>query len=292
MTVSCAWASSGRCWSPTAIREIDRGVVGDEANDRLGRLDRRDHPVGVEQQRADQQGRIDLQLPRRPLNLAAAAAKFGLGTAVVGFEAAARLGVGGGDARQCLGVPRRLTGDRQRPGSQLQVEVGFRNREQCIVGRGLEPGLLGIGDPPGRHRLEDRVRDPQDRAQAIQLGVAGARRRGGESVGQRGGRTQEKRLAVDILDLAGGRLDLPVGAIVGWPDEESGQPKGPGRPQVGHGLEDPLPRDGDVGVPCAGHAQGVGQVDRLDDLTGKHRQRERRPRRPRAGRRRQRRLAG
>ena len=41
---------------------------------------------------------------------------------MVGFQAAAGLGVGGGDACQCFGVPRGLTRNRQRAGGQLEVE--------------------------------------------------------------------------------------------------------------------------------------------------------------------------
>ena len=134
-----------------------------------------------------------------------------------------------------------------------------------VVGRDLDAGLVRGDDPPPTG-LVDRVGDPQDPAQAVQGGVAGSRRRGGEAVGQGGRRAERQRVAVDRLDLAVDRLDLAVEAIIGRPGEEAGQPEPAGLLQVGQGPQDLLPGGGDVQVATARQAQGVGQVDRLDDL--------------------------
>ena len=229
---------------------------------------------GSSKQRADQVGRGDFQLPDGKPDGPLPAAELGEDAAVVGLQPGAGPGVGPRDARQDFGVAGGLARDGQRSGGELEVEVRLGRGQQRVVGRDLDPGLVRGDDSPHDLNAVDRVGEPQHPAQAVQRGKAAPGRRGGKAVGQAGRRAQEQRAAVDRLNLAVDRLDLAVEAIIGRPGEQAGQPEPAGLIQVAEGLQDLLPRGGDVQVARTRQAQGVGQVDRLDHLAGDQGRRE------------------
>ena len=152
--------------------------------------------------------------------------QLGQGAAMVGLQALSEAGVSAGDLRESLGVRRGLAGDGQPPAGGLEIEVGLGDPQQRVVGRGLEPGLVRGQDAPRRHGLEDRVGDPQRRAQAVQ------RRESRSPATARGtswpappSPPRNSELRSIVCDLAGDRLDLAVGPIPGRPVEERRQPQ-------------------------------------------------------------------
>ncbi len=231
---------------------VERDSIGDQANDALGGLDRRHHDLRVEHQQADQIGGGDKELAAGKLGFAAAMFYLSSCPAMVGLKAQPELGVGVGDRREGLGVGGGLAGDRQSARRTLQVEVYLGDLEHCVVVRGPESGLVCSEDSPRRHRLKDRVRNPERRGRAVHGRNAGARWGPLDGIVQRRRSTEEQRAAVDRLDLAGDRLDLAVGSVPGRPIEERWQPEGSRRTQVGQGRENPLASDGDIDVAAAG----------------------------------------
>ena len=118
--------------------------------------------------------------PARPtasLDVLPLAVPLGEAAAMVRLQAGPGPRVGRGEARQGLGVRRGLAGDGESPGGPLEVEVGFGDAEQGVVGRDLDAGPAGVDDLPGGERLEDRVRESEDGGEPRDLGGAARRHR-------------------------------------------------------------------------------------------------------------------
>ena len=257
-TSAWASASSGRLLQAGGDQVVERAVVGDQADHRLGRLDRGDHDPGVEPDPADQLGRGDLQLADGRLDVPAAGGR-------------ARPGCGGGRPpgprrsgrrrRSGRPGPRRWRRPRGRSPASRRPAGGRstprRPPSRASLVAAWTPGLPGGDDLPGGQRLEDRVGDPQDRRQARHLRRAARRDRPGDARPGRGRRPQEQRALADRLDLPLDDLDLAVVADPVRAEVEAGQPEDAGLLQLGQRLADPLPGDGDVQVARPGQPQGA-----------------------------------
>jgi hypothetical protein len=121
---------------------IERHIVGNQPDDRLGRLDRRDDEVRVEHQGANQVGRGHLQLADRELDRPPPVAQLGQGAAIVSFQAGARSGERAGEVRQHLGIAGGLTRDGQAAAGLLEIEIRLGHGQKRIVGRDPLPARL------------------------------------------------------------------------------------------------------------------------------------------------------
>ena len=237
---------------------VDRAAVADQADHRLGGLDRGDDDVRVEPDPADELGRGVFQLADGLLDVPALAVALGEAPAVVGLEPRAAPGVGGGQVRQGLGVGGGLAGDGQPAGGLLEVEVRLGHAEQGVVRGDLDAGPPG-GDRPGAPPAGSKMASENRRIEVRPETCAGPPAGTGPLTLEPAAAVAPRKSELLLIDADRPLDDLRL-AVVADPvraDVEAREPEDPGLLQLGQGLADPLAGDGDVQVARPGQPQGA-----------------------------------
>ena len=154
---------------------IERHVVRNQRDDALGRLDRRDHRLGVEHQELHQVGRGDQQLAGVQLHVLAPMVELGERSPVVGFETLPRAGVRARHIGELLGVGDGFPVDRQQTAGLLKIEIGLGHCQHRVVICGVHPGLVGVHYPLRRDRHVDGVRESKNCARSVERCVTRSR---------------------------------------------------------------------------------------------------------------------
>jgi hypothetical protein len=179
---------------------IEGAFLADQAEYALRRLDRRDHDAGVEPEPAHRVGGIDLELAHGLLDVLALAFLLGQAAAIVGLKAGPGAGVGRHELGERTDIGRGLPGDGQVPRGPLQVQVRLGHAQEGVVRRRPDAGPAGGHKLPRGQRLEDGVREPEDRGQPADLRRADGGDRPADARTGRGRAAQEQRALADRAD--------------------------------------------------------------------------------------------
>ena len=158
-----------------ADQVIERGVVRDEPDDGLGRLDRGDHDVRVEHQSADEFGRGDLQLTGGGPDAPLAAPGLREDAAVVGLQARPGPGIGPREPASSSALPAASRAMASVPAACWRSKYASEAASRALFFATPTPGLVGGDESLRGPGLVDRVGEPQHAAQAVQRRVAASR---------------------------------------------------------------------------------------------------------------------